>query len=189
MTKTPIAPGLARPHGTWVQTDRAAHEAWAQFLSLKGATAASRILHVLIARMGDRNAVVISQGALAEEMQVDPRTIRRAIAMLRDHNWIQTVNLGGAKSGVQAYIVNSRVAWQGSRDGIRHSVFDATVYATEAEQEDGMLDHQGELHRIPALYPDEMQLPSGDGLPPISQPSLLGMEPDLPARRIADRDE
>lgn len=181
----PIAPGLARTHGTWVQTDRSAHEAWSKFLALKGATAASRVLHVLIARMGEKNAVVISQGALADELGVDPRTIRRAIAMLRDHQWIQTINLGGAKSGVQAYIVNSRVAWQGARDGIRHSVFDATVYATEQEQEDGTIDSQVPLHRLPALYPEEMQLPSGDGLPPISQPALPGMDHDLPARGIS----
>lgn len=183
MSLSSAVPTVTRTHGTWVQTDRSAHEAWAQFLGLKGATAASRVLHILIARMGERNAVVISQGALADELQVDPRTVRRAIAMLRDHNWIQTVSLGGAKSGVQGYIVNSRVAWQGARDGIRHSVFDATVYATEKEQEPGTIDMQTPLHRLPELYPGEMQLPSGEGLPPISQPALPGMEPDLPATK------
>lgn len=186
MTLPSAVPAVTRAHGTWVQTDRSAHEAWAQFLGLKGATAASRVLHILIARMGERNAVVISQGALADELQVDPRTVRRAIAMLRDHNWIQTVSLGGAKSGVQGYIVNSRVAWQGARDGIRHSVFDATVYATEKEQEPGTIDDQAPLHRLPKLYPGEMQLPSGEGLPPVSQPFFDGMEPDLPAARRDD---
>lgn len=180
-------PGLARAHGTWVQTDRSAHEAWAQFLALKGATAASRVLHILIARMGERNAVVISQGALADELNVDPRTVRRAIALLRDHNWIQTINLGGAKSGVQGYVVNSRVAWQGSRDGIRHSAFEATVYATEKEQEAGSLDNQKPLHRLPELYPGEKQLPSGEGLPPVSQPFFEGLEPDLPATKANER--
>lgn len=178
-----VADGRSRSSGTWVQTDRSAHEAWAQFLGLKGATAASRVLHILIARMRDRNAVVISQGALADELQVDPRTVRRAIAMLKDHNWIQTINLGGAKSGVQGYIVNSRVAWQGPREGIRHSVFEATVYATEKEQEPGSLEGQEPLHRIPDLYPEEQQLPSGVGLPPVSQPLLEGLEPDLPSIR------
>ena len=176
----PAATGL-RPNGTWVQTDRSAHEAWAQFLALKGATAASRVLHILIARMAEKNTVVVSQGTLAEELNVDPRTVRRAIALLRDHNWIQTINLGGAKSGVQAYRVNSRVAWQGARDGIRHTAFEATVYATEAEQEDPVLDDLPPLHRLPDLYPGEKQLPSGKGLPPVSQPSLDGMEPDLPS--------
>lgn len=147
-------PGPSRKAGTWVQTDRSAHELWAQFLSLKGAAAASRVLHLLIARMGDKNACVISQSTLAEDLQVDPRTIRRAVAMLREHRWIETVNIGGAKSGVQGYIVNSRVAWQGSRDGIRSSVFDAKVYVSEQEQ-DRPIDDQLPLHPVPSLYPLE----------------------------------
>lgn len=177
-------PELMKVRGSWVQTDRSAHEAWAQFLALKGANAASRVLHLLIARMGDKNAVVISQNALAEQLQVDPRTVRRAIAMLRDHNWVQAINIGGAKSGVQAYVVNSRVAWQGARDGIRASVFDAKIYATEREQEN-IEDQSKPLHQLPDLFPGEAQLPSGDGLPPVSQPALPGMEPDLPARNRA----
>lgn len=144
----------SRATGTWVQTDRAAHELWAEFLSLKGAATASRVLHILIARMEDKNVYVISQAALADELTVDPRTIRRAIAMLRDHRWIQTINIGGAKSGVQGYVVNSRVAWQGPRDGIRWSEFDAKVFAREQDQ-DGSIDDQLPLRRIPSLYPDE----------------------------------
>ena len=42
-----------------------------------------------------------------------------------------------------------------------------------------MLGH-GELRRIPSLYPGELQLPSGPGQEPPSQPNLDGMEPDLP---------
>ena len=81
MSLPSIAPGLPRTHGTWVQTDRSAHEAWAQFLGLKGATAASRVLHILIARMGERNAVVISQGALADELQVDKTSKLMAVGL------------------------------------------------------------------------------------------------------------
>lgn len=165
--------------GTWVQTDRAAHEAWAHFLSLPGATTASRVLHLLIADMGDLNKVVISQGTLAKRLNVDPRTVRRAISILKEYSWIGTSNIGGAKSGVQAYYINSRVAWQGARDGIRYSRFEAAVYVSEDEQEH-MIDNEPELHRIPSLYPGETQLPSGDGLPPVSQPSFTGFEPDLP---------
>lgn len=39
------------------------------------------------------------------------------------------------------------------------------------------------LHKLPHLFADEHQLPSGPGLPPVSQPALPGMEPDLPAMR------
>lgn len=171
---------IMRSKGTWVQTDRAAHEAWAQFLSLPGATAASRVLHLLIADMGDRNRIVISQGALAQRLNVDPRTVRRAVALLREHNWIGTANIGGAKSGVQVYYINSRVAWQGPRDGIRYSLFEASVYLSQDEQ-DAAIEDAPELHRIPSLYPGERQLPGGPGLPPVSQPFLGDMEPDLPA--------
>src|SRR3546814_3336582 len=40
---------------------------------------------------------------------------------------------------------------------------------------------QPALHRLPNLFPGERQLPSGPGLPPPSEPSFPGMEPDLPA--------
>ena len=174
-------PGLAPVRGLWVQTDRAAHEAWAEFLTLKGALTASRVLHLLIARMGERNAYVVSQVELAALLGVDARTVRRGVALLREHNWIQTVGIGGAKSGVQAYIVNSRVAWQGKRDGIRYSEFEARVFVTEREQTAPI--EGPSLQPLPSIYPGEQQLPSGPGLPPVSQPSLHGLEPDLPALR------
>lgn len=178
-------PEEKKPKGTWVQTDRAAHEAWAHFLALPGATTASRVLHLLIADMGELNRIVISQGALARRLNVDPRTVRRAIGLLKEHNWIGTRNIGGAKSGVQAYIINSRVAWQGAREGIRYSLFDAAVYVSEDEQED-LIEQEPALHRIPALYPGEQQLPSGEGLPPVSQPFFDGLEPDLPGTGKTD---
>ena len=85
---------------------------------------------------------------------------------------------------MNAYIVNDRVAWTGKRDGIRYSLFSAAVVVSEEEQPDReSLGHQAALRRIPDLLPGEMQLPSGEGLPPVSQPILEGMEPDLPARQ------
>jgi hypothetical protein len=35
------------------------------------------------------------------------------------------------------------------------------------------------LHRLPRV--GELQLPAGQGLPPVSQPSFPGLEPNLPA--------
>ena len=51
------------PGGTWVQTDRSAHEQWA-LLSIANPRAAS-VLHVLVAQMGRHNAIVSSQATLA----------------------------------------------------------------------------------------------------------------------------
>lgn len=177
-----------RPNGTWIQTERAAHERWAQFLALRGATAASRVMHLLLARMSDHNAVVVSQKTLAELLHCDARTVRRAIAMLRSHNWIDVCQIGD-RGTVNAYVINDRVAWHGAREGARYSLFSATVVASEAEQPDqGKLANRAPLHRLPRMFPGEQQLPSGDGLPPPSEPTLPGMEPDLPAlRETADR--
>jgi len=176
------------PHGTWVQTERAAHEAWAQFLSLRGALAASRVMHLMLARMGDNNAVVISQKTVAELLDCDVRTVRRAISMLREHRWIEVRQIGD-RGTINAYVINDRVAWTGKRDDIRYSLFSAAVVLSDREQPDrDQLNNQQPLRRLPSMYRDERQLPSGDGLPPPSEPAFPGMEPDLPAKMVDRQD-
>ncbi len=44
------------PKGTWVQTERAAHEAWAGLM--RESPNAAMLMHLLVARVGDQNAVV-----------------------------------------------------------------------------------------------------------------------------------
>ena len=56
------------------------------------------------------------------------------------------------------------------------------------EPDRDQLGQQEPLRRVPSLLRDEQQLPSGDGLPPPSEPTLPGMEPDLPATKI-DKDD
>lgn len=170
------------PKGTWIQTERAQHERWAQFLGLKGATAASRVMHLLLARVGEHNAVVVSQKTLASLLGCDERTVRRAVAMLCAHNWIDIRQIGD-RGTVNAYVINDRVAWSGKREGLRYSLFSAAVVVSDAEQPDReRLEDLPPLHRVPSVFRGERQLPSGDGLPPPSQPFLDGLEPDLPAR-------
>lgn len=142
------------------------------FLGLPGSLNASRVLHLLIARVEDHNAVVMSQKTMAGLLSIDMRTVRRAVAMLKEHRWIETRQIGD-RGTVNAYIINDRVAWSGPREGIRYSLFTANVVISDAEQPDSnTLDHQEPLRKLPSLYPGEQQLPSGDGLPPESQPSL-----------------
>jgi hypothetical protein len=81
---------------------------------------------------------------------------------------------------VAAYVVNDRVAWGQPRDQLRLSVFSATVVA-DAEDQDPLTLESADLRRIPSLFPGERQLPTGPGAEPPSQPTLGGMEPDLPA--------
>lgn len=165
--------------GTWVQTDRAAHEKWAK-LSIGNPRAAS-VLHVLVAQMGRHNAIVASQSNLARAAGCSLPTLKRALAVLREQGWIEVRQIGPTGTAC-AYIVNDRVAWTGKRDGIRYSLFSAAILISDDEQPDREeLGAQPSLHRLPSVYPGERQLPEGEGLPPPSQPFFVGMEPDLPA--------
>lgn len=162
--------------GHWVQTERAAHEAWANLIARK--PRAAQLLHHLVAQMGHQNAVVVSQKVLAQLMGVDTRTVSRSVAVLVEEHWVQVVRIGKGKEA--AYVVNDRVAWGQPRDQLRLSTFSATVIADLDDQESDALEHR-ELRRIPTLYPGEQQLPGGSGLAPPSQPALDGLEHDLPA--------
>jgi hypothetical protein len=134
--------------------------------------------------MGRHNALVASQKTLAQMAGCNPRTVRRSLAVLSENNWIEVRQIGESGT-VNAYVVNARVAWSGKRGGLRYALFEAAVLVSDADQPDrdeiGMLPP---LEIIPALYPGEQQLPTGDGLPPPSEPSIPGLEPDLPARQM-----
>lgn len=175
MSNSPALP-VKRPRGTWIQTDREAHEAWA-LLAKK--PAASAVMHILCANIGEHNAVVISQDTIAKLTKLSTRSVRRAVADLVEGNWIETRQIG-ATGQTNAYVVNDRVAWQGARDGLKYSLFSATVVISSHEQPDAdQLNNLPPLRTLPRI--SEHQLPSGDGLPPPSQPYFNGMEPDLPA--------
>lgn len=180
-TERPSLPGKPRK-GHFVQTDRAAHEAWAR-LGTKH-PAASALLHVLAANVGDQNAVVASHKILARLMGASASTVKRALKTLSDGNWIEVHQIG-ASGTVNAYVLNSRVAWTEGRDRLRYARLKADVLLAEDEQEAGALDGpKTALHNLPRL--GELQIPAGAGLPPVSQPSFPCMEPDLPSTGHSD---
>src|SRR6218665_3974292 len=160
-------PAKNRP-GQWVQTERKTHEAWARLVLRKPRAAA----------LGHQNAVVIPQTVLAKLMGCSVDTVQRAVRDLVAEQWISMVRLGRGKEA--AYVVNDRVAWGERRDKLHLSAFSDTVVADFDDQDEGLLGH-GDLRRLPTLYPGELQLPTGPGETPPSQPHLDGMEPDLPA--------
>lgn len=165
--------------GSWVQTERKAHEAWAALL--RESPRAAEVLHLLVARVGEHNAVVVSQQTLAGLMGRSVDTVKRALAVLRAGRWIEVRQIGD-RGTVNAYVLNRNVVWSGARDGIRYALFSASVVVSDQEQPDReLLDQREPLRTLPTLYPGERQLPTGDGLPPPSQPSFPGLEPDLPA--------
>lgn len=172
--------------GTWVQTERTAHEAWAALM--RDNPNAAMLMHLLVARVGDHNAVVVSQKVLAQIMGRHVNTVKSAFRTLRDRNWIEVRQIG-ERGTVNAYIINDRVAWAGKRDGIRYSLLSAAVVLSEVEQPDrDELGRQQPLRKVPSLGHGEQQLPVGPGLPPVSQPSFPGLEPDLPATAL-DEDQ
>ncbi|MFS1808948.1 helix-turn-helix domain-containing protein [Bacillus anthracis] len=176
----PIMPPQKSPPTHWVQTEREAHEAWSILIS-KSPTAA-RIMHLFVARVGEHNAVVVSQPTLAKLLGCHVNTVANAIRLLTTDRWIEVRRVGGSGT-TNAYVLNDRVAWVGSRDGIRYSLFSASVVISDEEQPDrAELGQQKPLRHLPRI--GEMQLPVGDGLPPPSQPFLSGLEPDLPACNI-----
>lgn len=181
MTKVESLPEK-KPSGSWVQTERKAHEAWAMLM--RESPNAAMLMHILVARVGPNNAVVSSQKTLAALMGRHVNTVKNALRVLRDKNWLEVRQIGD-RGTVNAYVINDRVAWTGPRDGIRYSLFSASVVLADDEQPDReALGNLEPLRKIPALFAGEAQLPSGSGLPPISQPFLEGMEPDLPAKLV-----
>ena len=170
--------------GQWVQTELAAHEAWAALIAK--APKAAQLMHILTARIGEHNAVIVSQKTLRTLMGCSRPTVQRALDVLAQDRWIEVRQVGESGT-VNAYVINDRVAWATGRDGLRYSLFSAAVVLSEEEQPDrAELGRQEPLRKVPSLFRDERQLPNGPGLPPPSQPFLDGMEPDLPA---TDADE
>jgi len=168
------------PGGTWVQVERAAMERWSK-LAVSNSRAAA-VMMLITSQMGRHNALVVSQATLAKMAGCGLNTLKRALGVLRDGNWIEVRQIGPTGTAC-AYIVNDRVAWSGNRDGIRYSLFSAAVLVSDAEQPDqAELGAQPPLERIPTMHPGERQLPAGPGLDPPTQPPLVGLEPDLPAR-------
>jgi hypothetical protein len=145
-------------------------------------------MHLLVAKMGAQNAVVISQKLLGKLMGCHERTVRRAAADLAEANWIQIVQVGAAGS-VCAYVVNAGVAWGQKRTGINSlAIFNAAIVSSADEQPEGAaLEEPPKLRQIPVLFAHERQLPSGDGSTPPSQPAFEGLEPDLPSLRAEEQ--
>ena len=186
LTTSPSSSGL-KP-SRWVQTDRASHEAWAR-LSVSNPKAGA-LLHLLAARVRDQNAVVASHKTLAALLGVrSVTTVKTALAALVAGNWLEVRQIG-ENGTVNAYVLNDRVVWSGPREGLRYSLFTATVLVSDAEQPDrDELGREEPLRHLPRLFSGEQQLPTGDGLPPPSEPTIPGLEPDLPAlAEPADRE-
>lgn len=120
--------------------------------------AAGFLLSILCERMNRQNAVACSQKTLAKISNYSLPTVKRAIAVLEKEHWIQIIKIGKSN----AYIINSKVFWQNTREG-RFAVFNATIVADEEEQSMTAEQWEGiELKHIPHLLPGEQAVLIGE---------------------------
>jgi DNA-binding transcriptional MocR family regulator len=158
----------------FVQIERRASERAAKLMQEQ--PQAASLLFMLVRQMDKHGAVVASQTTLSEMQGVSLSTIKRAVSVLRNRNWVDVVRLGG-KGGALAYAVNGRFAWADTRSEMpRRAYFQASVLAVEDEQ-DQPVDDRPPMEAVPTVMPGEHAVPTGDGMPPPSQPALEGLEP------------
>lgn len=132
---------------------------------------AHEILYYLVEHMGrTTNAVVCSRNVLAEVTGCSIATVGRAIRVLKDDNWIDTVKIGNAS----AYCVNERVFWQAARNQRQYAVFSATVIAAASEQDSDFREKaKQKLTYIPIIEDDNRMLVNTDeSLPPPDQADM-----------------
>lgn len=132
---------------------------------------AHEILYYLVEHMGrTTNAVVCSYGTLCEVTGVSRPTVGRAIKLLKDENWIDTVKIGNAS----AYCVNERVFWQAGRNQRKYAIFSATVIASASEQGSDFREKaKQKLTYIPVIEDDaRVMVNPAEELPPPDQHDL-----------------
>lgn len=166
----------------FVQTERETHEAWAR-LTIE-APKASAVMHLITARMKRNNRTLLTHAEIQRELGISRPTVQRAIKHLREGRWLEVYQIGETGSA-NIYGINSRVAWATGRDGLRYADLSVELRIREKDQPEEYRAQIGSppLRQLPHIQSGEAQMPAGDGLPPVSQPFLAGMEPDLPARR------
>lgn len=94
------------------------------------AQSAHRVLWTLIKEMNKQNAVMISQDSLCKLTKLSSATVKRAVALLREQQWLEVLKMGTAN----IYRVNSNVVWQDRADG-RWASFNAHVILNFDEQD------------------------------------------------------
>lgn len=130
----------------------------------------AEILMYLVEHMGkSHNAVICSYVTLMEVTGLSRASVGRAIKILKDDHWIQSVRVGSAS----AYAVNANVFWRAHRNQKRYAIFQATVIASESEQQ-GSISDQPKLRHIPVIGDSHNTriITNSEDLPPPDQKDL-----------------
>jgi hypothetical protein len=89
------------------------------------------VLWKLVQAMNKQNAVMVSQESLQKLTGLSRPTVQRAIALLREQQWMEVLKVGTAN----VYRVNSSVFWQTRADG-RWASFSAEILVNFDEQDE-----------------------------------------------------
>ena len=132
----------------WVQTDKDVLDLMSK-LALRQ-PAAMAVLTFMVSRLPrGSSGIVISSGALARKVGISERTVKRAVAILKEMRFVHVIKSGNTN----AYVINSKVAWQGHR-GHRHASFNVEMMVDEREQDqsvDELIIEGDELREVPNI--------------------------------------
>ena len=117
------------PYERWVQVNKDFYKA-EDWLMAKSPIA-YRIFKFLINGMDDYNAVICSYKVLQENFGVSQDTVRRAIKLLREKQYIQVYKSGTSN----IYAVNKEIAWSSWGKNFKYAKFGANIILSQSEQE------------------------------------------------------
>lgn len=99
---------------------------------------ATKVFTWLLKQMDKRNALVVSQSALAEALGLAVRTVQYSIVYLKEKKAVAVLKSGNTN----IYAVNAQIAWKSDANGKKYALFDAAVYIAESEQDKPLFDTQ-----------------------------------------------
>lgn len=106
---------------------------------------AVKVFTWLLKQMDKRNALVVSQQALAEALGLHRNTIGNCTNYLKEKRAIAVFKSGGTN----IYAVNAQIAWKSDANGKKYALFDAAVYIADSEQDKPLFDTQLVGHATP----------------------------------------
>lgn len=84
----------------------------------------------IIKYMDDRNALVASQQAMAESLELHKNTVYLAVKYLKKKSALSVFR----SSNTYIYAINAQIVWRDTADSKKFAHFDAKVYIAKSEQ-------------------------------------------------------
>ena len=93
--------------------------------------AAMRIIFWITRLMDEQNALVTSQPAMCEALNLHRNTVMQAINYLKAKKVLAVLKSGSS----HVYALNNQIVWQDSAEGKQFALFKAKIYLVKSEQE------------------------------------------------------